>query len=260
MDQARFTESIKIKKISESAKEGVFEVEGLFKGYGVMIGNALRRVLLSSLPGASITQIKIKGVSHEFTTLPDVLEDVVEIVLNIKRIRLRIHTDEPQVLTLRVKGEKKVTAADIETNSNVDVVTPEAHIATLTAKKAELDMELTVDKGFGYVPVDQRKMEKLAIGVIALDGIFSPIMKVNFSVENMRVGERADYNKVILSLETDGSIMPSEALQKSAKILQDHFAKVAEVEVAKIEPAVKPEEAPKKERKPRVKKVKTEEQ
>jgi DNA-directed RNA polymerase subunit alpha len=230
MEPINFIESIRVKKVSESNTEGVFEIEGLYKGYGIVLGNSLRRVLLSSIPGAAITQVKIKGVSHEFSTLPGVVEDIVEIALNLKRVRFQIHTDEPQVLTLKVKGEKKVTADDIAANSNVTLVTPEAHVATLTDKKAELDMEITVEGGLGYAPIEERKSEKLAVGVIALDAIFSPITKVNFSVESMRVGERADYNRVILSIGTDGSIMPSAAVKRAGEILRDHFTKVGEID------------------------------
>jgi len=244
MESINFAEAINIKNISENETEGIFEIEGLYKGYGVMVGNALRRVLLSSMPGAAITQVKIKGASHEFTTLPGVVEDMVEIALNLKRVRFQIHTDEPQVLTLKARGETKITAADIAPNANVTVIESDAHIATLSDKKAELDMEITVEGGLGYVPVDDRKTEKLPVGVIALDAIFSPVTKVNFSVESMRVGERADYNKVILSIGTDGSIMPSAALQKAGEIIKDQFTRISEVEVTKAAiKEVKPKKA-----------------
>jgi len=230
MELINFTETIRVKKISEDSHEGIFEIEGLYKGYGVMAGNALRRVLLSSMPGAAITQVKIKNVSHEFSTLPGVVEDIVEITLNLKRVCFQIHTSEPQVLTLKIKGEKEVKAADIQTNAQVTLVSPDVHIATLTEKKAELDMELTLEQGFGYVPASERKAEKLPVGVIALDAIFSPVVRVNFSVENMRVGDRADYNRVIISIGTDGSIMPSAALKQAGEILKNHFAIVSEIE------------------------------
>lgn len=229
------SESVVIKKISENDTEGVFETEGLYTGYGLTIGNALRRVLLSSLPGAAISRFKIKGSQHQFTTIEGVIEDIVEIGLNLKKVRFQIHTDEPQVLTLKIKGEKEVTAADIETNSNVEVVTPDVHIATLTAKSAELDMEITVEKGLGYVPVEARKGEKLAIGEIAIDAVFSPVVNVNFSVENMRVGDRTDFNRLRLDVKTDGSISPSAALRKASNILQDHFSKISGVEVKEVE-------------------------
>src|SRR3972149_11219949 len=242
MQFAYLSETVKINTIEESETKGIFEVEGLYTGYGLTIGNALRRVLLSSIPGAAITQIKIKGVGHEFTTIPNVMEDVVEIGLNLKKVRYRVHTDEPQVLTLRVKGEKAVTAADVETNANVEVITPNVHIATLTAKGAELDIELTVERGLGYVPVEARKMEKLAIGVVALDAIFTPVTKVSMAVENMRVADRTDYHRLRLVIETDGSITPSAALHKSANILQDHFAKISSVAVKEAEAQAAPEE------------------
>lgn len=240
MEYTYLSESVNIKKVSENDTEGVFEIEGLYTGYGLTIGNALRRVLLSSIPGAAITKIKIKGVSHEFTTLPGVLEDIVELTLNLKRVRFRLHTNEPQVLNLKYKGEGKVTAGEIETNAQVEVINPDAVIATLSDKSSELDMELTVEKGLGYVPVDVRSGEKLPIGVIALDAIFSPVVKVNFNVENMRVGERTDYNRSRFTIQTDGSITPSAALRKASKILQDHFAKISQVEVKEAEPLEKP--------------------
>lgn len=231
MEYHHLSETVKIKKISETGREGVFEIEGLYTGYGLTLGNALRRALLSSLPGAAITQVKVKGVEHEFSTITGVLEDVVQITLNLKRVRFKFFADEPQVLSLKVKGEKKVTAASIEGNSQVQVVNPEAHIATLTAKNAELDLELTVEKGLGYVPVEARKIEKLPIRTIALDAIFTPVVKVNFVVENMRVGDRTDFNRLKMSLETDGTISPSRALRQASNILRDHFDKISNLEV-----------------------------
>lgn len=255
MEWPQLSESVKIKKISESQNEGVFEIEGLYTGYGLTIGNALRRVLLSSLTGAAITQIKIKGVEHEFSTVEGVSEDVVEIILNLKKIRFRFFASEPQILTLKVKGEKEATAGDIKTNAQVEVVNPQARIATLTGKNSELDMELTIEKGAGYVPVEARKMEKLPIKTIALDAIFTPVIKVNFTVENMRVGERTDYNRLKMTIETDGSISPSSAFRKACRILKDHFEKISEIEVREekegakemkeAEPAKKEEKAKK---------------
>lgn len=230
------SETAAINTVSETEREGIFEIEGLYTGYGVTLGNALRRVLLSSLPGAAITQFKIKSVSHEFSTLPGMVEDIVEIMLNLKRIRFRILSAEPQVLTLKFKGEGEVKASEIEASAQVEVITPEAHIATLTDKNAELDMELTVEKGLGYVPAEARKSEKLPIGVIALDAIFSPVTRVNFTVENMRVEERTDYNRLRISIETDGSITPSQALRKAARILQDHFTKLGAIEATEPKP------------------------
>lgn len=257
MEYQYLSDSVSIKKVSETNTEGVFEIEGLYTGYGITLGNALRRALLSSLPGAAITQIKINGVSHEFSTIEGVREDVVEIMLNCKKIRFAIHTNEPQVLTLKVKGEKDVTAADIKTNAEVDLITPDVEIAHLTSKSAELDMEITVEKGLGYVPAEARRSEKLPIGVVAVDALFSPVSKVNFTVENMRVGERADYNKIRLVIETDGSISPSSALHKASNILQDHFAKVSQIEVKEQEVKAKAEKGEKSAKKGGEKKSKT---
>lgn len=247
MEYTLRSETVKIKKISETETEGVFEIEGLYTGYGLTLGNALRRTLISSLPGAAITQVKIKGVDHEFSTMAGVMEDIVEIALNLKKVRFRLHANEPQVLSIKVKGERKVTAKDIEANALVEVVNPQAHIATITNKSTEFEMELTVEKGLGYVPVEARKIEKLPIRTIAIDAIFTPIVKVNFVVENMRVGDKTDYNRVKLLVETDGTISPSSALRKAANILKDHFEKVSEVEVKEVEePKVKGEKEEKK--------------
>ncbi len=229
MEFIRLSEPIKIKKISEKDNIGVFEIEALYAGYGLTIGNTLRRALLSSLPGAVITQVKIKGIKHEFSTIPGILEDVIELTLNLKKIRFKIFTNEPQELTLKAKGEGKIKASDIKVNANVEVVTPDAHIATLTDKKAELEMELVVEKGLGYVPAESKKKEKLAIGTVNLDAYFSPIRNVSYSIENMRVGERTDYNRLRMTIQTDGSIMPSAALRKASRILIDHFEKISQI-------------------------------
>lgn len=200
-----------------------FEIEGLYPGYGITIGNALRRVLLSSLPGAAITQINIKNVSHEFSAIPHVLEDVVEIILNLKQIRFKLHGDEAQTASIKVSGENKVKAASIKTPAQLEVMNKEAHIATITDKKGDFEMEIQIERGLGYVPVEQRKKDKLPIGSIAIDAIFSPVKKVNFEVENMRVGERTDYNRLKILIETDGSIAPEEALSKACEILIGHY-------------------------------------
>ena len=228
-------DTIKIKTVSETNQKGVFEIEGLYRGYGITLGNALRRVFLSSLRGAAITKVKIKGVNHEFSTIEGVMEDVVTITLNLKRIRFRMDTDEPQILTLKIKGEKKVTAGDIKTNPQVEIVNPDALIATLTSKNASLEMELTVEKGLGYVPAEERKTEKLIIGTIAIDAIFNPIVNVNFTVEDMRVGERTDYNRLKIFIDTDGTITPSSALKESIEILKAHLEKVSLVEIKEVE-------------------------
>ncbi|MBI5733048.1 DNA-directed RNA polymerase subunit alpha [Candidatus Jorgensenbacteria bacterium] len=235
MKYTHLSETVVVKKIVEKGNVGTFHIEGLYTGYGTTLGNVLRRTLLSSLPGAAITQIKIKGIDHEFSTLPGMVEDIVEFTLNLKKVRFHFFADEPQVLSLHIKGESKVTAADIQSTTLVQAVNKDLHLATLTKKNSDLDMEITVEKGLGYVPSEIRRLERLPIGTVVLDAIFSPIVRVAFSVENMRVGDRTDYNRLLLELETDGSISPSEALHKASNILKDHFEKISSVEVTKIE-------------------------
>jgi DNA-directed RNA polymerase subunit alpha len=236
MEYAYLSSTVSVKTVSEDGKNGVFEVEGLFAGYGLTVGNAIRRALLSSLPGAAVTEIKIKNAPHEFSTLPGVKEDIVEIALNFKKLRFGLHVDEPQVLSLKVKGDRTVTAADIELNSNVALLNPDELIATLTSKDAELDIEVKVERGLGYVPVEARKSEgRLAIGTIAIDAIFTPVTRVNYTVEDMRVGDRTDYNRLRLEITTDGTVSPSTALHKAASILKDHFEKVGAVEVKEFD-------------------------
>ncbi len=214
---------LKPKIIKEKKNKAIFEIEALYPGYGITIGNSLRRVLLSSLEGAAITQMKIKNVSHEFSTIPGVIEDVVNIMLNLKQLRFKIFTDEPQKAFLKVKGEKEAKGSDLELPTQLELVNKDAHIATLTDKKAELEMEILVEKGIGYVPRELRKKEKLEVGVILLDAIFTPIRRVAFKVENMRVGKRTDFDRLFLEIETDGTISPKQAFSKASKILVDHF-------------------------------------
>lgn len=235
MKYQRLVDGVSIKKISENKNVGVFHIDGLYTGYGFTIGNSLRRALLSSLPGAAVTQMKIKGVNHEFSTLPGMMEDVVQFSLNMKKVRFHFFAEEPQILVLKVRGEREVKAGDIQSTTLVKVVNPDLHLATLTKKDAELEVELTVEKGTGYLPVESRHPERLPIGTIALDAVFSPIVKVSFKVENSRVGERTDYNTVKLEIETDGSISPSEALHKTSNILRDHFEKISEIDVVPAE-------------------------
>ena len=235
MEFAHLSTTVAIKTVSEDSKHGVFEIEGLFAGYGLTVGNALRRVLLSSLPGAAVTEIKIKNAPHEFSTITGVKEDLVELSLNFKKIRFKVHVDEPQVLSLKVRGEKVVTAGDIKTNSEVEIINPGEVIANLTSKDADLDMEVTVERGLGYSPVESRKGGRLSIGTIAIDAIFTPVHKVNYTVDDMRVGERTDFNRLRLEIETDGSVGPSAALHKAANILKDHFERVSGVTVQEFE-------------------------
>ena len=233
--------TVSVKTVREDATHGVFEIEGLFAGYGLTLGNALRRILLSSLPGAAVTQFKVKGIPHEFSTSPGVKEDMVELALNFKRLRFRMHTDEPQILTLKARGERLVSAGDIKTNAQVDIVNPDEVIAHLTDKNADLDIEIEVRKGLGYWPVEARKgQEKLAIGTIAIDSLFSPVVKVNYEVQDMRVGDRTDYNRLRIEVETDGIISPSSALHKAASILQDHCGKILTVPIQQFESSETP--------------------
>ena len=210
--------------IEEKDNRAIFEIEALHPGYGLTIGNALRRVLLSSLEGAAVTEVKIKGVQHEFSTAAGILEDVLEIILNLKQLRFKIFTDEPQKAHLKIKGERIVKASDFKLPAQVELMNKNAHIATLTSKSAELDMEIQIEKGLGYQTVEDRKKEKLEIGVMAIDAIFTPIRKVNIRVENMRVGERTDFDRLFLEIETDGTIKTKAALLAAVKILVDHFS------------------------------------
>lgn len=223
-----------VKVLAKEGNRATFEIGPLMPGYGATIANPLRRVLLSSLEGAAVTAIKIKGVDHEFSSIPGVLEDVIEIILNIKKIKFILHADGPVKVTIESKGEGAVTSADIKTNADVEVINADQHIATITDKKTEFSVELDIEKGIGYVPVEQRQKEKLAIGVIAIDAIFSPVRLVNFKVENVRVGQRIDFNKVTMEVETDGSIQPEAAMKKASEVLIDHFRVVNEIAVPEV--------------------------
>lgn len=203
--------------------ETVLTIEPLYPGYGLTIGTALRRVLLSSLAGGAVVAVKIKGVLHEFSTIPYVKEDVVDILLNIKKLRFNVHTEEEVRLLLHVKGEKEVTGADIGNTSDVEVSSPDAHICTLTNKNAQIEIEFFVRKGKGYLPTEMREKEKLELGTIAIDALFTPVLSVGFKVENVRVGQMTNYNKVILTIETDGSITAQDAVAEASKILVDHY-------------------------------------
>lgn len=201
---------------------GKFYAEPFERGYGTTIGNSLRRILLSSIAGAAVTTVKIEGVLHEFSSLTGVKEDVTDIILNLKNLRLKLHTDKPKAIHIKKKGAGVVTAKEIIHDSEVEVLTPDLHIATLD-RDANLDMEITVKMGRGYVPADRNKEEGMPIGVIPVDSIFTPVHKVNFHVENARVGRITDYDKLILEIWTDGSVIPADALAFAAKILKDHL-------------------------------------
>lgn len=213
---------IEIVEISEDNRYGKFVCEPLERGYGTTLGNSLRRILLSSLPGAAITSIRIDGVLHEFSTIPGVRDDVTNIVLNLKSLCLKMHSEEPRVLRLDIKGEKEVTAADIITDPDVEILNPDLHIATLN-EDGELHMEMTVERGKGYVAAEKNKKPDHMIGVIPIDSIFSPIQRVNYTVQDTRVGNVTDYDKLILDVWTDGSIRPEEGVSRAAAILISHF-------------------------------------
>ncbi len=205
--------------VKEEEFRGTYEIDGLYPGYGHTLGNSLRRIILSSLPGAAITKVKIDGVQHEFSAIDGVKEDVITILLNIKRIRLSLHGDEPMVIRLKKKGAGVITAADIEVPTQVEILSPEQPICEITSKSTEIDMEMTVEQGLGYVPREIHQKDKVEIGMIALDAVFTPIRRANYEVENMRVGDRTDYNRLRITIETDGTMSPKQALEKSIEVM-----------------------------------------
>ena len=204
--------------VSEEDRSGTYEIDGLYPGYGYTLGNSLRRIVLSSLPGAAVTSVKIPGVAHEFSTIEGVKEDVVTLLLNVRKMRLKLLSDEPQTLTLSVKGPKTVTAEDFKVPGQVEILNPEQHIADITGK-VTLELEVRAERGLGYVPKEVHQKERVDIGTIALDAIFSPIRRVNYEVENMRVGDRTDFNRLRILIETDGTITAREALEKSIETM-----------------------------------------
>lgn len=204
--------------VSESERSGIYEIDGFYPGYGYTLGNSLRRIILSSLPGAAVTQVKIPGVAHEFSTIEGVKEDVVTILLNLRKIRFKLLTDEAQTISLSIKGPKDVTAADLKLPGQVEILNPEQAIATITSK-ASFELEMRVERGLGYVPKEGHQKERVEIGSIALDAIFSPIRRANYEVENMRVGDRTDFNRLRLMIETDGTLSPREALERSIETM-----------------------------------------
>lgn len=209
----------KPKIVSEDGFSGVYEIDGLYPGYGHTLGNSLRRIILSSLPGVAITSVKIDGVQHEFSTMSGVKEDVITILLNLKRIRFSMTGDEPQVVTIDVKGERLVTAKDIEVGGQVEITTPDQYICELTQKSTVFSVEMTLEKGLGYVSKENLRKEKTPIGTIALDAAFTPIRRVSYEVENMRVGDRTDHNRLRLIIETDGTISPRKSLESSIEAM-----------------------------------------
>lgn len=231
--------------IKEDGNQGQYEIDGLYPGYGHTLGNSLRRIILSSLPGAAITTVKIDDVNHEFSTIEGVREDVITILLNLKRVQVRLEGDEPVTFDLTFKGEGEHKIGDNDLPGQIEVVNPDQVIITTTKKSTNVKMEVTVEKGLGYVAREVLTKGKADIGVLALDAIFSPIRRVNYEVENMRVGDRTDYNKLRIFIETDGTISPREVLEKSVEIMiaqlraimgvEDPFSFVEEIEPEVIE-------------------------
>lgn len=228
----------RIKNTRTQGNFASYDIEPLEAGYGMTLGNALRRVLLSSLPGAAVTSVRIDGVQHEFQDIPNVMEDVTDIILNVKKLRLRSFSDHPVSMRLEVSGERVVTAADIVAPSTVEIVNPDLYIATLDNEHARLEMELVVEVGKGYVPADSK--EDQPIGVIPVDAIYTPVQKVNYTVEHTRVGQMTNYDKIVMDIWTDGTLPPDEALRQSSDILVRHFTQLSNYHATLIEPEKPP--------------------
>jgi DNA-directed RNA polymerase subunit alpha len=212
----------------EGPNQATFTIQPYFPGYGPTLANALRRVLLSSLPGAAITHLKVEGVDHEFSVLEGVKEDAVSLILNLKRVRLSSTSKEPMEIVLKVKGEKKITAGDFEVPPEVKIANPKQPILTLTEAKASVELRCIVEQGRGYVPSEAREREQRPLGTIVLDAVFTPVERVSFRVENTRVGQITNYNKLVLTITTDGTVEPKEALKQASSILMDHYKQLAQ--------------------------------
>ena len=245
MSEHNITLPSKPKIVREEGATGVYEIDGLYPGYGHTLGNSLRRIILSSLTGAAITSVKIDGVSHEFSTMTGVKEDVIAIILNLKKVRVKMLTDEPQTLSIKVKGIKDITAKDIEAPSQVEIVNPDQHIASVTDKNTNLNIEIRVERGVGFVPKDVYQKERTDIGAIALDAVFAPIKRANYEVENMRVGDRTDFNRLRITIETDGTITAHEALSKAIETMIHQLKAIIGFKEEEVVSA-KEEESPKK--------------
>ena len=227
----------KLRVITDEATKGVYEIDGLYPGYGHTLGNSLRRIILSSIPGAAITAVKIDGVNHEFSAIDGVKEDVIMILLNLKKIRFHLTTDEPQKVTLAVKGPKTITAAMIKSTGQAEILNPDQYICELTDKNTEFNVEITVERGLGFLTKDTIQKEKMEIGAIALDAIFSPIRRVSYEVENMRVGDKTNHNRLRVSIETDGTISPKDALERSIELMLEQLKAILDL---KTLPETKP--------------------
>jgi DNA-directed RNA polymerase subunit alpha len=218
LDQNNIALPSKPKVVLEENNKGVYEIDGLYPGYGHTLGNSLRRIILSSLPGAAITELKIKGVGHEFSTIKGIKEDVISIILNIKKIRASLFSDEPQILTIKTSGPKTIKASDIVCPSQVEIQNKDLILFTIT-DKTEVEFEMTIKKGLGYIPKEIIQKDRVEVGTISLDGNFTPIKRVNYETENMRIGDRTDFNRLRVIIETDGTISPRQALEKSIEIM-----------------------------------------
>lgn len=230
-------DNLKINTVSESINFGVYAIEPLPTGFGYTLANALRRVLLTSTKGAAVTQIKIAGANHQFTTIQGVKEDVVELTLNLKKLRFSLHSDNPVIATLKKKGLGDVTAKDIEVSSDLEIMNKDQHIATLSDSKTELNIELTIEPGMGYSPMEERQTNK--IGVIVLDALFSPIISANYEIEPTRFGDKINLDKIILSVETDGSISPKQAITEASNMLKEYYETMIRWESESAETAAK---------------------
>ncbi len=208
----------KPKIIKEEDNKGIYEIDGLYPGYGYTLGNSIRRIIISSIPGAAITSLSIEGVKHEFSTIEGIKEDVISLILNLKAINFTLHSDEPQKISLKIKGPKVVTAADLDVTSEVEVLNKDAYLCEITGK-VTLEMEMTIEKGIGYISKEQVEKERTAIGDIALDAAFTPVKRASYEVENMRVGDRTDHNRLRFFIETDGTISPKEVLEYSISLM-----------------------------------------
>ncbi|PIP68677.1 DNA-directed RNA polymerase subunit alpha [Candidatus Nomurabacteria bacterium CG_4_9_14_0_2_um_filter_32_10] len=219
--------------VLEEDNKGIFEIDGLYPGYGHTLGNSLRRIILSSLPGASITSIKIDGISHEFQTITGIKEDVIVMILNLKKIRFKMISDEPQIVTLSIKGPKEVMAKDIKTGGQVEILNGDLHIVEVTGK-VNLNIEMKIEKGLGFIPKEILQKEKVDIGTITVDGIFTPIRRVSYEVENMRVGDNTNYNRLRILVETDGTLTPREAFLRSIEIMINQLKSVIDFKESEV--------------------------
>ena len=226
--------------VSEDETKGVYEIDGLYPGYGFTLGNSLRRIILSSLPGAAITSLKIDGVDHEFSTIDGVKEDVVTILLHLKQIRFQLNSDEPQTVKLDVKGPQKVTAGDIALPGQVEVLNKDLYIAEITSKTS-LSIEMTVEKGLGFIPKDIHQKSKNEVGVISVDAIFTPIRRVSYDVEDMRVGDKTNHNRLRITIETDGTITPKYALEQSITIMVEQLQSIVGHQIEARKPKIEVE-------------------